>query len=294
MDKHIYKCAHQLGIILDQGSTALDICRYKISRMIEYHQERFVRSGKGLLSDEELLCNLQRGEFGTGRREGYDLVADVVLAALLEAGVNGAPEVFDCRFKSQVQKWAAIYRCRNPEIVESFTTDLLLPRKKSGSRISTYNGFAPMDGWLKQVLFSQIIKDPQPRILESPELLMSCDIDPMEEYARKDCKEKLAPAFAHMFDTLDDVHRTVLKMAIIDNVEQKKIAVLFGVRDYKIVRMKQKAIEQVTKAFFNYAANEAKLSEISTQECLRLIMKHYRIESIPVLVNLDPSLPKQG
>ena len=49
------------------------------------------------------------GRGGQRDGDGYDLVEDILLAALLEAGHENAPAAFDRRFAVQLKRWAKDY-----------------------------------------------------------------------------------------------------------------------------------------------------------------------------------------
>ncbi|MFA5865999.1 MAG: hypothetical protein WC975_15100 [Phycisphaerae bacterium] len=290
LDQYIRACAEEaFGIHLDPEIPGLELCCRRLTAAMAFHRAGFTEAKKFLSDDGQLLGHLRQGEFGIGSRPGYDLVVDILLAALLEANVHGAAEAFEKRFGPQLERWARQMDSRDGQIVDTFLPDLLLPRKKSGPRIATYKGEGPMDGWLKRVFRSQIIRDNEEAglVLAPPDTTKGyCIVDPSDEYAQKECTQKLTPAFTKMFAGLEDVHQTVLQMAVVDGVEQKKIAAFLGVRDYKVTRLKQEAIEKVARAFHQIAAEEGNMSESAVQECLRLIMDRFGESGVSELIKI--------
>jgi DNA-directed RNA polymerase specialized sigma24 family protein len=262
-----------LGRPVSQESRAVELCHGRLAGLIKYHKKE-VEERRICLDDVGFAEELRHGRLGAGHRQGYDLVADIVLASLLEAREDGVVELFERRFLGQLQKWARLYASGDNDIVADFLADLLMPRENSGSRISTYRGYAPLDAWLKRVFLSQA--DRRRRqvgvVLELDDANRLCHVDLGDEYARRECTQRLKHAFSEMFGVLDDVHRMVLQMAVVDGVEQKKIAAFLGVKDYKITRMKQDATTKVAKAFFDIAAVKGDMSKESIRECLSLIM----------------------
>jgi len=288
-----------LSQALDGDGPAMLLCRRRLHAALDYHRGRFESAWDRPVGDEELVSHLRCGEFAVGRRDGYDLVGDVIMAALLEAQVDGAARAFDRRFRPQIDQWAGRFAAADPEVADDLIADLLLPRQTSGPRIGTYKGQGPLDGWLKQVLISQVHRRRRhrgpvltadgTRAADEPGLSALTKVrstDPTEEYARRECTEKLAPAFAGMFDILDEAHRTVLFMAVVDGVEQKKIAALFGVPAYKITRMKQSAIEKVARGFYTYARTTLRMGGGAVRDCLRLILERFPSAELENLLTL--------
>lgn len=291
LDNLVAACIRQvLGLPADRPVPDLDACRCRVQLVLDYHRPRFAQAKGRIFSDTEVFESLRQGDFGTGRREGYDLAADVVLVALLEAGQGCAVEAFERRFGEQVQRWTNRFASDLPQFAEDFLGHLLEPRKTTGSRLATYQGQAPLDGWLRQVLRSVAEKERQKRglVLDPEPGNRVCRIEPGDEYAQQDCSEKLSPAFERMFDSLDDAHRTILQMSIVDGVEQKKIAGLFGVPDYKVTRMKQKALEQVATQFQQYAVGVLRMGRDSVRECLELLLERFPQSGLGGLIRLGP------
>ena len=269
-----------LGGHVSLPPAALTLVGARLKAALDYHREKFGRAWNRTVEDAELLDCLRRGEFAVGRRADYDLVTDIVLAGLLEAGVSEAFEAFTRRFGQQVAAWGRRFAADDPQLPDDLLADLVLPRAQSGPRIASYKGFAPMDGWLRQVVMSQaqrrrdargLVLDPEPAE-SAPATADSCDLN--DDYARMECTEKLAPALAGMFDKLEATHRLVLQMSILDGVEQKQIADLLGVRDYKVTRIKQEAIRKAAQTFYDFARRVG-LKDQTVHDCVQLILDRF-------------------
>ena len=105
--------------------------------------------------------------------------------------------------------------------------------------------------------------------------------------------EVVLSALEQMFDTLDDADRLVLQMSFIDGVEQKRIAVMLGVRDYKVTRMKQAAVRQVAKAFYAFASGSG-MSDEAVEECVQLILEHFAGGGMAEVIPLPAKLREES
>lgn len=263
-----------------------------LDNVVANHQELFQSADKaadGLAVFEALAC----GEFSRGPRPNVKLWEDVTLATLLALHDEQAARLFCERYAQQVSGWEFRFSHGTPFSVEEFLADLLLPRKRAGPRITGYAGLGPFDGWLKQVYRSICDKrrkkqagpggEPFLSIESSPEnqhraTSMKSDEDaPDERYARNECAELLAPVIRDCIGVLDDFHRQVLFMSVVDGVQQTKIAQLYGVEGYDITRMKQRAIKHVSDAFFEIASRSSQAADESLRLCIDLLLERFPV-----------------
>lgn len=262
------------------------------ARVLAYHEEQFRAADKA--SDEpSVIESLAGGEFAYGRRPGVNLWEDVTLAALLLLHDELAARLFCDRYAQQVSGWEHRYSRGASFSVEEFLADLLLPRGDAGPRISRYAGRGPLDGWLRQVYVSICHKRREQQAGPAGKQLLATqsnsadlgyaasvesDEDPPDErYARHECAELLAPLISKCMGVLDDAHRQVLLMSVVDGVQQKKIAKLYGVADYKITRMKQAAIKRVRDAFVEAARRSLKMAGDSLHLCIELLLERFPV-----------------
>jgi len=258
---------------------------------LAYHQRRFEQAG--MESQARFVADaLSRGRFAHGTRSGVNLWEDAALAAMVALRDAHATAVFRERFAERVSDWQRRYCPNEPCSVEGFLADLWLPRERAGPRIETYQAHGPLDTWLRQVFISLCHKEREKQIsgqqVSHEEFVSNGSRDPLnqlpsqddppdEQYARLECAKRLAPLIAECIDHLDATHRQVLLMSVVDGVQQKKIAKLYGVRDYKITRMKQSAIKRVVDKFLELASHWANMADESVRQCIDLLLEKFPV-----------------
>lgn len=264
-----------------------------LANVVANHQKLFQSAQKAAdgLSVFEALTN---GEFSHGDpHPNVKLWEDVTLAALLALHDDQAARLFRDRYAQQVSGWEFGFSHGTPFSVEEFLADLLLPREHAGPRITGYAGLGPFVGWLKQVYRSICDKrrkkqagpggKPFLSIQSSSEdqhcatSVKSDEDAPDERYALHECAELLAPIISECMGVLDDFHRQVLLMCVVDGVQQKKIAKLYGVKAYKIARMKKAAIKCVHGAFVKITRSSPRAASESLRLCIDLLLERFHV-----------------
>ena len=258
-------------------------------RALQYHQAVFEEAEKPA-DPETVLDALARGRFAYGVRESVNLWDDLALATMLAFHDDQAVEVFRERFAQHVAGWQRRYAQREPYSFEDFVADLLLPRERSGPRIESYKGHGPLKSWLKQVFISICRKRRERRLAEPSAVMQSAGAEkeddpaervptheetPDERYARLECAERLKPVISECVEQLEPNRRTVLLMAIVDGMPQKRLAQLYGVPDYKITRLKQSALKQIADKFMETARRVARMGDEAVRQCIELLLAKF-------------------
>lgn len=272
--------------------------RAAFQRILLHHRVEFARARKPAGS-EDVVAALARGEFAVGRpRPDVNLWEDVALAALIARHDAAATERFRQRFAARVGGWQNRYSRGVRYECDEFLADLLLPRERAGPRIESYAGHGPFDGWLQQVYMSLCHKrreqgqahaagrggagraasDAASADDAAADVLSrtaGADETPDERFARLECADRLGPLIRESLDVLAPDERMILLMAVVDEVPQKSIAELYGLREYKVTRLKQAAIRRVAEAFRGLAGPGAQLTERSVRECVELLLQRF-------------------
>ncbi|QDV91092.1 hypothetical protein RAS2_21820 [Phycisphaerae bacterium RAS2] len=251
---------------------------------LAYHLDQFRAQGRPVSPDEAARA-LSQGRFAARPFDGCNLWHDIMLAVFLSARDAEAVALFRARFKRDLQIWAGKYACGDAEAAEDFLGDLLLPREKSGPRIDSYKGHAPLVAWLKQVFRTQadrrrLAAGPAAQSFQysererggSLEIADAGAIDPADEYAAKDCRKRLMPMFRDVFSVLTSEENAIVKMSLVDHVPGVKIGQLLGMRDYQVTRVRQSALEKLRSRFLELASTTARLSHEAVKSCVELLL----------------------
>lgn len=270
--------------------------RFAVALLI--HRARFREAGRE--DDPDIVLDaLGHGRFALGRRNDVNLWDDLALAALLGHPSGAGVERFRARFEGMIAAWNARYAQGEEVTLEDFVADLLLPREKTPARIRKYRGRGPLDGWLQQVFISICHKrrgkglvERRPRargdgrrpplaaapgddVAEPWDHIADPTDPPDERYARYECAAKLLPVFRECVERAPQDQRMVLLMAVVDDVPQTKLAQLMGVRDYKIVRLKQAAIRAIRRVINEIARRVARIGDNAVRLCLELLLERF-------------------
>lgn len=254
---------------------------------LEHHVGQFSEFGRPVAARQaaELLAE---GRFAARPFEGCNLWHDIALAVCLAAREEEAVGLFHQRFDHEIQIWVGRYAGKDAEAAQDFLGDLILPREKSGPRIESYKGHAPLVAWLKQVFRSQA--DRRRKAMRLPVVSLSGtrdddrehmnvadgrQADPQDDYAARDCRQHMQPILSQVFGILSPEEHAVVMMSVVDEVPQVKIAQLLGVRDYKVTRIKQTAFERLQARFLELARTASRLTEMAVRECVALIISKF-------------------
>ena len=258
----------------------------RLDALLGYHAARYAEAGKR--TDRGwLLEQLRAGRLAYREYQDCDLLEDVFLALLMERGVNEAFVAFQRRFAGQIERWARRYHPREPDLAGELAGYLFVPRAHAKSRIATYGGRAPLPSWLRWVVYTWKPEGRREHLVQLGDEAggldgfegqpvarsSSCTVD--GEFDRQNCRELLAPAFAECFDGLDATERLILFQYYVDGVQQTKIACELGVRNYRVNRIKQRAIALVRQRFHELAANLARVSRETVMNCLELLQGRF-------------------
>jgi len=277
-----------LGEPLADESPVGQLCCEQLDVVLAFHQKQFRDAGKPADRDT-VVESLQNGEFAFGRRAGCDLLADFFLARFYGQKLEAAARHFITRFEKPIRGWARRFGPNDNELADSILGDLLLPRVRVGPRIDSYRAEAPLDSWLRQVVYSQA----QRRYRERSRMVEAgagggdlteqvsdgvggeaCPL-PDERYVEQDCTNQLAPLFRRAMSVLGERERTVLMLAVVDGVPQNRVARLLQVPEYTISRLKTRAIERVHQQFYRIARQIEGMDNESIRGCLELILKAF-------------------
>jgi len=261
----------------------------RLDEVLAYHRRQFAEAGRGA-ETRWVLQQLRTGRLPYKTHPDCDLLEDVFLALLMEVGENAAFEAFQRRFARSVEQWARRYAWGDPSWGDALLGSLFEQRARSGSRISRYAGWGPLDSWVAQVarkLAPGARARPRVNLIQPDDAAGGLDglggrpvahssSDAAEtEFDRWNCRELLAPAFRGCFDVLDAEQRVVLLQSIVDGVEQRQIARQLGVPAYQVTRTKQRAIARVRRRFHELAAELVDGGQETVRTCLELLRERF-------------------
>ncbi len=257
-----------------------------IAGSLAHHCGQFQAHGQ-VLTPREVSLRLAEGGFAARPFAGCNLWLDIILAAGLAGGLDAAAQLFRTMYDEDVHSWSRRYGRGDATLAEDFLPDLLIPRKRSGPRIETYKGHAPLRAWLKQVLrsvadrrreSSEVVVDVDqvdPQSIRGSATGSTGDLDPGEAYAAQDCREKIQPLLQQAFGALTDQEHNVVMMSVIDNVPQTKIAQVFGVPNYKITRIKQSSFKKLRETMYSLAKSASELGVKAARDCISLLLARF-------------------
>ncbi len=248
-------------------------------QVLQHHVAEFRKADQP--ADPQIVLEaLENGRFAYRVCQNVNLWDDLALATMLALRTDQAVNVLRERFAQQIAGWQRRYARRGPYSFEEFVADLLLPRKRSGPRIESYDGRGPLVGWLKQVFLS-IWRRPRPADVDTPgdpaERVPTHEATPDERYARLECAERLYPVVRECVEQLAPTRRQVVLLAIVNGVQQKRLAQLYGVRDYRITRLKQASLTQIAEQFMATARRLTRMGEAAVRQCIELLLDRFPV-----------------
>ncbi len=143
-----------LGCVEAWPPSARDRAQSAALAALEHHAKQFEEAGKPA-EPRAVAEAVAVGEFAGRPFPGCNLWHDVLLAAGLAGGLDNAAALFRERFEGDTVGWARRFARGDAEAAEDFLGDLLLARERSGPKIESYSGHAPLVAWLKQVFISE-------------------------------------------------------------------------------------------------------------------------------------------
>ncbi|MGE4136373.1 MAG: sigma-70 family RNA polymerase sigma factor [Pirellulales bacterium] len=216
---------------------------------LEHHWRRMAAIAP--LTFDEVCARFERGDIGVRVGE-VNLLAEVMLAQALEFKQAKAALMFETQYMPDVRRIARRSGGeRAADSVENLAADLILPReqKRGGElapRIASYQGRTSLRSWLRTVVVHRWISTAR----KAPHLAIAQADDVADPRAAaapgiNECEELLRPIFTQAVNSIDAEDRLLIKMLVLDNVQQASLAQSLGVHTGNVTRRRQRALEQI-------------------------------------------------
>jgi RNA polymerase sigma factor (sigma-70 family) len=190
-----------------------------------------------------LATDIQSGRLYYGEVDA-NVLRDIVVAQGLELRDERAAVVFNTDYMPAAIRHAEQVAGRQvTEVIENLAADLILPRNNRPPRIATYRGRTPLAGWLRSVVLNACmssLRKPQ-RVEIVPEPADPGSEDALRSLQGKECEDRLAPAFVTAVREIATEERVLLKLLVLDGVQQKQVATGLGIDPGTLTRRKQRA-----------------------------------------------------
>jgi RNA polymerase sigma factor (sigma-70 family) len=215
----------------------------------EHHWRRMAEAVP--LTFDQVRLRFEQGDLGIHVGEA-NLLQEVALAQAMEFKQAKAAEMFETEYMPDVRRIARRAGGeRAAESVENLAADLILPRpQRSGEalppRIASYQGRTSLRSWLRTVVvhgwISSTRKAPHIGIAEDADV---ADHRQASATASGECEDLLQPIFTEAVASIDAEDRMMIKMLVLDNVQQQTLAQSLGVHTGNVTRRRQKALERI-------------------------------------------------
>lgn len=230
---------------------------------IDYHWDRL--SSTEAVEFDDVLKHLESMTDGE-----HDILRDVTLALALELRFPAAAESFEEQWMPLVRSTARrVGGTPAVELVENFSADLILPRQDAPPRIAQYQGRTPLAAWLRVVVANHCLSQLRRRRAWAPVEELAEDRPPAA-HDHQPCRELLAPLVGMAIGTLEDEDRLLLKLLVLDEVPQQKVAQLLGIHSGNVTRRRQRAAQSVWRSVAAEAERAGKRQ--AAGDCLELVL----------------------
>jgi RNA polymerase sigma factor (sigma-70 family) len=221
----------------------------RVWNCFEHHWKRMATGGP--LTFDQVRTRFEERELGI-RVGDVNLLEEVMLAQAMEFKQAKAAEMFEAQYMPDVRRIARHSGGpRAAESVENLAADLILPRpQRDGSalapRIAGYQGRTSLRSWLRSVIVHRWISETR----KAPMAVMAeaqAIADPRASApAMTDgCEELLGPIFTEAVRAIGAEDRMMIKMLVLDNVQQQTLARTLGLHTGNVTRRRQRALEQI-------------------------------------------------
>ena len=250
------------------GATRLWFC-------IEHHWKRL--AGSGRMSFENVILQLEKGRFGF-TTSPYDVLEELAMAQMLEAGSSEAAALFEQRYMPAVRAFAVRAGSTDDHMVENFAAELVLPRESKPPRIRSFQGRTPFTMWLRAVVANFVVSRRRRSGRESHSVVDEppAPVERGESLDRAPCERLLGPILHQTIAAIGTESRLLLQMLILDAVPQRALAVSLGIDPGTLTRRRQKAARQVFARFHELATEIG--HDRQARECLELVISGDDVE----------------
>lgn len=268
------------GRALPRESRCFSICLDVMQSALDYHIQKFGEAGKPSASNHVLRC-LKTGEYAFGYIEENNWIEDIILAILVGHRHEQATERFLKTYSPSFEAWGRRWSAHTSKLAEEFPVELILPREGAEPRIMTYKGWGPLRTWLRMVFRNLAFRQnrvegafPEEQITDNQPIPLekNVSIGPGDDFDRQECYDKLAPLFITSFDCLTGRERFVFLQVIVDEMEGKRIARALGVHPGTVTRIKDEAMDKVSRQFRRLAVEQAGMHPQTVSDCADLLL----------------------
>lgn len=244
-------------------------CMRRVWNCIQYHWKELAR--KHPMPFSSVLGALGNEE--ANESPGNSMVLrDVVLAQALAACEPRAAECFESEYMPMVRSVA--YRTggqRAVEIVENLAADLILERPDHPPRIAGYLGKTPFNAWLRIVTVNRCIshfrRQKEINTENLPDGVSRAETRSADHQA---CEDALQPVFRQVIGELDKEDRLLIKMLILDNVPQLRLAKSLGINSGNVTRRRQRIISRIWTGLKEAMSNAGTARVLD--DCVELVL----------------------
>ena len=237
---------------------SLILCVARLWTCIEFHWRRLAAQAPCQLAD--VVQRLESGDLGYVAGNS-NILLDVVLAQTLELKVAAAAEMFESQFIPIVR--AVAFRAggqRALDAVDNFSAYLILPRGDRPPRIASYQGRTSLASWLRAVVLNFWTSEQRrSRSSNNPVVIEIAGSEVHTSPADDaDCGRLLEPIFTTAVGDLEPEERLILKMLILDEVPQHRLAASLGINSGTLTRRRQRAVACVFEKIRDLSAAAAR------------------------------------
>jgi RNA polymerase sigma-70 factor (ECF subfamily) len=256
--------------VLSSGDAQLGSYVRRLWGCLEYHWRRFAAHGR--VPYHEVVSRIEKGELAYGRVTA-NVLRDVTLAQALELKEANAAERFEADYMPTVRAIAG--RMGGPaavDAVENLAAELILPRGDRPPRIATFRGKTPLGSWLRSVVANYWVSLSRRQRARSTGNLpdpAACEV-PSETLDRGPCLDLLRPMFCQAVGELQAEDRMLLKMLILDQVPQNRLAASLGLHPGTLTRRRQRAAAAVLAGVQRSGASSS--NPARAFDCLQLVL----------------------
>jgi RNA polymerase sigma factor (sigma-70 family) len=238
-DRYIAIFGHNEG---PRQSTTADYAS-RLWRCVEYHWHHWTDScPDNLPAAVSRIETLESAEMS----ESMGILAEVALAVALEDMNPKAAAIFEQRYMPRVRTCARqISGARGEDLVENFAAALVMPRQNAPPKIRSFQGRTSLMKWLRVVVTNVCLSQLRQKHLVALDAAPEVEAIRAPNFPPEDrkCLEILSPAVAAAVGRLDPADRLLIKLVLLDDTPQHRVARSLGIHSGNVTRRKQKIMD---------------------------------------------------
>ncbi len=234
---------------------------------LRYHWEH----GRG--EDPGTLSQVVQRLSGSAAETDWGILHDVLLAAGLEELEPGAARVFEERYQGLARSIA--FRCGGhvaEDLVANLAAELILPRPTRPPRIRDYQGRTTLASWLRVVVTNLCLSQLRRKRPQALEQIDEVPGSPLQDFAPQGqgCTELLGPVLREVIQGLEFADRLLIKLLLLDEVPQVRVADQLRVHAGNVTRRKQRVVEKIWVAV--RAAQDEHPQRTEFRDCMETLV----------------------